>query len=119
MATTTMRLTRAHPMGSMDRAISITASSSAWVLGLAGAIATVGVAIASATVEAEGITAEAVSQPIADTEAEAIADMQAEPIVDMRGVRIVDMQVVDRRYAPAVVELEPLPVTPMVVHPTL
>ena len=106
-------------MGSMDRAISITASSWVWVLGLVGAIATVGVAIVSATVEAEGITAEAVSQPIADTEAEAVADMPAEPIVDTEAELIVDTQGVDRRYAPVVVELEPLPVTPMAEHPTL
>ena len=106
-----MLLTLVPPLDFTDRAISITASSWVWVLGQVGAIATVGGAIASATVEAEGITAEAVSQRIADTGAEAVADMQAEAIVDTQGV--------DRRYAPVVVELEPLPVTPMAEHPTL
>jgi len=38
----------------MDRAISITASFSGWVRGQVGAIATAGVIIASAVVEAEG-----------------------------------------------------------------
>ena len=115
MATTTMPPMPARPMGSMDRAISITASSWAWAPGPAGAITTAGVAIASSMVEAEGITAEAVSQPIADTVVVDRADMQVADLVAT--------QVVDRQYATAVVELELPRVTPrvehlVVVHPT-
>ena len=95
-------------LGSMGRAISITAYSWAWGHGPAGAIITVGAAIASATVVAEGITAEAVSQPIADTQ---VADL-----ADTRVVDLVDTQAVHREYATAVVELEPPRVTPMAQH---
>src|SRR5580698_9303253 len=100
MATTTMPPMPARPMGSMDRVISITASSWAWALGPAGAIVTAGAAIALAMAGAEGITVEAVSQPIVDTAVVDLADTQA--------VDLVATQVADRQYATAVVELEPL-----------
>jgi hypothetical protein len=65
--------------------------------------------------EAEGITAEAVLQPIADTAAVVIVDTQVADLVVT--------QAVDRQYAMAVVELELPLVTPrvehlVVVHPT-
>ncbi len=66
MATTTMRHMPARPLVFMGPAISITAFSSGWVHGLAGAIATVGAAIASATAVEEDITEEAVWRPIED-----------------------------------------------------
>jgi hypothetical protein len=108
MATTTMHPMPARPMGSMDRVISITASFWAWARGPAGAITTAGAAIASAMVAAEGITAEAVSQPIVDT---AVVDLADTQVVDL-----MDTQAVHRQYATAVVELEPPRVTPRVEH---
>ena len=54
----TIRRMAAHPWVSMGRAISITASSSAWAHGGIGAIATAGVVIASAVVEEEGMSPE-------------------------------------------------------------
>jgi hypothetical protein len=52
--------TPAHLLVSMGQAISTTESSWAWARGLAGAITTAGVAIASSLLAVEGITVEAV-----------------------------------------------------------
>src|ERR1035437_9865642 len=57
MAITTMNLTPARPMDFTGRVTSMAASSWAWVLGPAGATATAGVVIASATVAEEVIVA--------------------------------------------------------------
>lgn len=53
-----------HLLVFTDRAISITASFWEWVHGLAGAMATAGVAIALAAVAGEDITAGVVLRPI-------------------------------------------------------
>jgi hypothetical protein len=65
-AITTIPPTPAHPLVFTDRVISTTASSLAWAHGLAGAITTAGVVIASALPAVEGITVELVLQPIVD-----------------------------------------------------
>jgi hypothetical protein len=67
--TTTIHHTPAHLLVFTGRAISTTASSWAWAPGLVGAIATGGVAIASALLVVEGITVEVVSRPIVDVQA--------------------------------------------------
>jgi hypothetical protein len=72
MATTTTRLTAAHLAAFMGQAISTTASSWAWDLGRTGAMATVGVSIASAVVEEEGTS----------VSAQAAADALMHPIVE-------------------------------------
>src|ERR1700679_3632602 len=58
MATMAMLHTPARPLVTMGRAISITASSWAWVHGRTGAMLTAGVAIASSVVAEAGMPAD-------------------------------------------------------------